>query len=103
MMIAVGQVLFKVTSERLLAAGDAPFVRAVLDPVFIGAVALYTVATVLWIWVLKQVPLGYAYSFMAMTFVFVPVLAALFLGESFNPRYAVGTALIVVGLVVTQV
>ena len=100
-MIAGGQVLFKMTSTRLQASG-APFVQAVVDPVFVAAVALYGTATILWIYVLKAVPLSFAYSFMALSFVFVPLLAWLFLGESVSARAMVGIALIIAGLLVVQ-
>ena len=101
LMIAGGQVLFKLTSQRLSAAG-APFTHALIDPVFMAAVALYGTATVLWIYVLKAVPLSFAYSFMALSFVFVPLLAALFLGESLGLRTALGTACIIAGLLIVQ-
>jgi undecaprenyl phosphate-alpha-L-ara4N flippase subunit ArnE len=101
LMIAGGQVLFKLTSQRL-AAVDAPFARAVFDPVFILAVALYGVATILWIYVLKTVPLSFAYSFMALSFVFVPLLAMTFLGESVGIKTAIGSAFIIAGLLIVQ-
>ncbi|WP_371396803.1 transporter [Fretibacter rubidus] len=101
-MIAGGQVLFKMTSERLLARGDAAFASVMFDPVFIAALALYGGATLLWIFVLKSVPLSFAYSFMALTFVIVPLLAAVFLKETIGLRYMIGSALIMAGLIVVQ-
>ena len=101
-MIAVGQVLFKRTSERLLARSDAGFLSIAFDPVFIAALVLYGTATLLWIYVLKVVPLSYAYSFMALTFVVVPLLSLMFLGEALSWRYWVGSAFIMAGLIITQ-
>lgn len=101
-MIAAGQVLFKMTSQRLLSRSDSGFVSVLWDPVFIAALLLYGLATLLWIYVLKSVPLSYAYSFMALSFVIVPLLAAAFLGESVGLRYAAGSALILAGLFVVQ-
>jgi len=98
-MIAAGQVLFKRTSER---RSDAGFLSIAFDPFFIAALALYGTATLLWIYVLKAVPLSYAYSFMALTFVIVPLLSFIFLGESLSWRYGVGSALIITGLAITQ-
>jgi len=100
-MIAIGQVLFKMTSEKLV-ANDAPFHTALYNPVFILALGIYGGATLLWIYVLKTVPLSYAYSFMALTFVAVPLLAIAFLGETVNLKYAIGAALIISGLVLTH-
>ncbi len=47
---------------------------------------------------IKSVPLTLAYSFMGLTFCFVPLLAQLFLGETLTLRYAFGAALIVAGM-----
>lgn len=100
-MIAVGQVLFKMTSEKLAASGNG-FHTIFFEPLFILALVIYGSATLLWIYVLKSVPLAYAYSFMALTFVLVPLLAALWMGETVTLKYAVGAALIITGLVVIQ-
>lgn len=101
LLIAIGQVLFKMTSERLVAE-NAPFHTVLFNPVFILALTIYGGATLLWIYVLKLVPLSHAYSFMALTFVIVPLLAALWLGESVSLKYAFGAALIIAGLMVVQ-
>lgn len=100
--IAIGQVLFKVTSSRLLEQTNQNILGVFLDPVFICAGILYAGATLLWIYVLKMVPLTYAYSFMALTFVFVPILAYTFLGEGIGFRYVIGTTFIITGLVITN-
>lgn len=98
--IAIGQVLFKVTGARLSSQADATFLSIFLEPVFLLALGLYGGATLVWIYVLKVVPLGQAYSFMALTFLIVPVLALYFLGETLTLRYAIGALLIMAGLLV---
>ena len=45
-------------------------------------------------------PLTIAYSFMALTFCLVPLLAAVFLGEAVTLRYALGAALIISGMII---
>ena len=98
-MIAIGQVLFKVTSQRLVAS-ESKFYTVFFDPIMICALAIYGFATLLWIYVLKTVQLSYAYSFMAMTFVLVPILAAIWLGDTITLRYAGGTVCIIAGLLI---
>jgi len=100
-MISAGQVLFKLTSEKL-EANNAPFYAVFYNPLFLVALVIYGSATLLWLYVLKTVPLSYAYSFMALTFVIVPILAIFFLGESVNLKYVLGAALIISGLVLTH-
>ena len=64
------------------------------------ALAIYGAGTIIWIFVLKAVPLTIGYSFMALTFCFVPLLASVFLGEALTLRYALGAALIIGGMFV---
>ena len=99
--IAIGQILFKLSSTKL-ASESAPLYHLAFNPIFILALAIYGFATLMWIYVLKSVPLMYAYSFMALTFVFVPVLAFFFLGEEFTLRYFIGALMIIVGLNIIQ-
>ena len=47
---------------------------------------------------LKTVPLSYACSFMALTYVIVPVLAHLWLGEPLTAKYVLGKGLVIAGL-----
>ena len=100
-MIAFGQILFKMTGDKLATTG-APFYTSFYDPIFISSLALYGLATLLWIYVLKTAPLSYAYPFMALSFVIVPLLAAFYLKEPVTLKYAFGTGLIVLGLIIAQ-
>ena len=98
LLIAMGQILFKITSTT---AGDVSLrglLALAINPVLISALALYGFGTVVWIYVLRSVPLTIAYSFMGLTFCFVPLLAHVFFGEPLTLRYALGTALIFAGL-----
>lgn len=97
-LIAAGQVMFKMTGMKLAAFPAQPVQSALLSPIFIGALALYGGATLLWVYVLKSVPLSYAYSFMALTFVIVPLMARFWLGEEISPRYYLGMVLVLAGL-----
>lgn len=100
LMISVGQVLFKLTSARAGAADAAGVIATLLDPYLLAAFAIYGLGTIVWVYVLKSVPLTVAYPFMAMTFCAVPLLAWGFLGEPLSLKYMLGTVLIVGGLVV---
>ena len=101
LLIAVGQIVFKMAGTRFAASGQ-PFAFIALEPLFIAACALYGIATFMWVYVLKTVPLSFAYSFMALSYVAVPVLAGLWLGEAVGLRYAIGSTLIIAGLFVVQ-
>ena len=98
-LIAAGQVLFKLTSASTGGLDARGLTGLAPNPIFLGALALYGFGTIVWIFVLKQVPLTIAYSFMGLTFCFVPLLAQMFLGEALTLRYFLGVALIIGGMV----
>ncbi|MBD9374366.1 transporter [Rhizobium sp. ARZ01] len=100
LLIAAGQVLFKLTSATTGEFGPRGLVHLLFNPLMIGALAIYGIGTVIWIFVLKSVPLTIGYSFMALTFCFIPLLASIFLGETLTLRYFVGAFLIIGGMVV---
>lgn len=102
LLISAGQVLFKLTSRRAGAADINGLVALMLDPYLIAALAIYGFGTIVWVFVLKSVPLVVAYPFMALTFCAVPLLAFALLGETLSLRYLAGTALIVAGLLVVN-
>lgn len=97
-MIATGQLLFKLTANSL--GGGA---MAGLNPKAISllavALVIYGAATLLWIYVLRQAPLHRIYPLMALSFVLVPLGSRVFLGESITPQYWGGLTLLIAGLV----
>lgn len=97
--ISIGQVLFKVAAERANAA-DTLYTRNVLT-VLLAAVAIYACGTLIWVSVLRYVPLTVAYIFVSMTFAVVPALAIIFLHEQFSLMQLVGTALIISGILIS--
>jgi undecaprenyl phosphate-alpha-L-ara4N flippase subunit ArnE len=102
LLISAGQILFKLTSARAGAINLAGLIAIIRDPYLVSALAIYGFGTIIWVYVLKAVPLTVAYPFMALTFCTVPVLAWLLLGEALTPRYALGCALIIAGLFVVN-
>ena len=100
-LIAVGQVLFKIASRSVGEPDAAGLTGLASNPYLLAALALYGSGTILWLFILKRVPLSAAYPFMALSFCLVPLLGYWFLGETLSWRYGAGLALIVAGLLVT--
>ena len=98
LIVAAGQILFKIASTRMGALDGGLALRLASDPVMIAALALYGAGTLVWVVTLRFVPLTLAYPFMALTFCAVPLFSALWLGETVDLRYALGVATILVGL-----
>src|ERR1043165_1318637 len=102
-MLAIGQVLFKKVGLgiRGLSAGEAVF-AALGNPVLYWALALYGMATALWIWILSRVPLSHAYPWVAVGAAIVPMLGWCFFGERTGPVFWVGVGFIVLGILLVQ-
>lgn len=100
--LGAGQLLFKVAAGRIPAiGGPADVPRMFADPVLWIAIVLYVFATVLWVALLQRVPLSYAYPFVALAFVLVPLGAYAFLGEQLSLNFFLGSALIIGGIWLT--
>jgi drug/metabolite transporter (DMT)-like permease len=97
--MALGQVLFKLAAQTL--ASSPRLLTFLVSPYLIGGGLVYVATTFLWIWILARIELSHAYPFMALSFVVVPLLSVYFFGEHPSPRYWLGIAMIVFGIVVT--
>ena len=94
--LAVGQLLFK------LAASRGALTDIALSPVLWAALVLYGAVTVIWVLLLREVDLSRAYPVMAATYVLVPALSVIVLGEKLGPYYPYGIVLILAGIVMVM-
>ncbi len=103
---AVAQVLMKLgmiagpMREALATGAPVPIVVAVLtSPGVMGGLALYGIATVLWLGVLSRVELSQAYPFVGLSFVLAAVLGYFVFADAVSATRVAGIALIVAGVV----
>jgi len=101
--MSIGQVLFKLAATDAFRAspGDATanqIVRLALNPYFAGAMLMYLLLSVMWVWILSFTPLSRAYPFVAAAFVATPLLGHLLFHEAIDLRFLLGLILIVCGL-----
>ena len=99
-----GQLLFKLAADQVRDESNlvAMAVRLISIPAMWGAVVLYGLTILAWVWVLRSIPLSVAYSAVALVFVLVPLLAIWLFKEPLTPQFAVGAGLIVVGVILVQ-
>ena len=98
-IMAVGQLLFKKASEAVPSTPTvANLTGLALNPYLLTALTLYFAATLLWVWVLRDIPLTRAYPFIALGFVLVPLGSMVVFQEPLSLRYALGTLLIIGGI-----
>lgn len=102
LLLAAGQILFKsaaLSLPTIWTLGDLTSTMRI--PALWLAILVYGAATVLWIYLLKTVPLSRAYPFAALGFVLVPAAGVLLFNEKVGLSYVGGAALIVSGLLIT--
>lgn len=68
------------------------------QPLLWVAGLIYTAGFLIWLTVLSRVPLSVAYPIIAATYVVVPLLSVLFLGEKLFWQHWVGIMLICIGV-----
>jgi drug/metabolite transporter (DMT)-like permease len=101
--LAGGQVLFKFAAMDIQQRLERSWLSVMWSPWLICALVVYGASTILWLWILAKMPLSRAYPFALLGTAAVPVLANLVFGESLPPLYLVGSVLVLLGLVVTQI
>ncbi len=97
--IGVGQILFKLSASA--SAANDQSILGFLNGWLVAALVLYGAATLLWIYVLRVVPLALAYPLFALAFVLVPVLAHYVFDEPLRMSSLVGGVLIVAGVAIS--
>ena len=103
--ISYGQVLFKSTAQA--AKGKPLFEGGILalisQPSLYAAFVLYFIATMAWIWLLRNVELSMAYPFMALCFLIVPLASTYYFNEPLTSKYFIGVGFIICGLAIINI
>jgi len=100
--ISVGQILFKLGAETNTSEeGVNLIIRLMTNRYTLCAVILYVVTTIFWVYLLRLVPLKELYPLMALAYVFVPILAKVFLNEDLELKSIIGALIIIVGVYVS--
>jgi multidrug transporter EmrE-like cation transporter len=98
--MACGQLLFKLAARYVENQAGVENYLSYLNLYSVLGMALYFLLTVLWIWILRHVPLSKAYPFAALAFVITPLLAWLMFDERLSLQSLVGIGLVTLGVVV---
>jgi drug/metabolite transporter (DMT)-like permease len=100
---AVGQVLLRhgmrVAKESTVSGGGSLAVHAATSPYVLGGLCVFAMSAVLWLAALSRVPLSIAYPFNALGYIGILTASAVVLHEPVSARTWIGSAFVVVGLV----
>jgi len=97
---SISQVLLKIGLKgRLKKVNLKSIFKVLFTPLVFTGMALYAITAVLWVVILSQAELSYAYPFMATSYGIVAVLSYLVLKEKIKPLRLAGIIIIIVGVV----
>jgi drug/metabolite transporter (DMT)-like permease len=98
--MACGQILFKVAAQKIALLPRSSSLIHYINVYLLAGMLLYVALTILWVWILRSSPLSRVYPFVALAFIFTPLLAHFQFSEKLTSGYFFGLALIVAGIVV---
>ena len=99
-LLSLGQILFKLASHDINVS-YSKFIPSLMSPRLAIAFLVYSFATILWLIVLKDLPLRIAYPFAALAFVIVPTMAHFLLGADLSWNTYIGAGIISLGVIVS--
>ena len=99
LLISCGQLLFKYASHTPGYLRSSNLASLVTNPFLLVALLVYFLSTLWWVIVLRTTTLSSAYAFMALSFLYVPALSWIVLGERFGWRSGLAFVLILAGIV----
>jgi drug/metabolite transporter (DMT)-like permease len=102
-MLACGQVLFKVAAQSIKGPIGFNFqtvLQFVLNPYLLLSLAIYGIATLSWVLLLRNTELSKAYLVVALSVVLVAIAGTFLLREPLSARLVAGMVIILVGLAV---
>lgn len=97
--LAGGQILFKQAANSWnIAAQTNPGPLAIVSPSLVAAAIIYGLTALLWIYILRSVPLTRAYVFSIAGSALVPIAAYVIFREPVSAKYWAGFALMLGGI-----
>jgi len=105
LLFIVSSVLLGACAQLVLKAGASHtgsrgLLSILMRPATIAGLGLNAVAAALWILALRSVDLSYAFPWLSLNFILVPLGATLFHGEQLGREKVVGMMVIAVGLTI---
>ncbi|WP_138753779.1 EamA family transporter [Paenibacillus sinopodophylli] len=100
LLLVSGQLLWKTGMNKLDTAKGDSWVSLLWSPHIWSGLVLYGIATVMWLYVLKKLPLSLAYPLQSMAYVIALIAAVFIFHETVPLQRWIGVAIILVGVIV---
>lgn len=95
--MSIGQIIYKEISLEFSLNGIG--YKSII--LFSVSILIYFSMSILWIYLIKDIPISRAYSFTALAYVFVPIIAYFTYNENISIPTILGMILIIIGVSIT--
>ena len=100
LLMATGQMLFKIGSTGKDFSSVANIVKLLFSPTILLALCIYGGTTILWMYILSKVEINRVYPIQSLAFALVLILASVVFKEQIPANRWAGVAIIIVGVIV---
>jgi drug/metabolite transporter (DMT)-like permease len=97
-LLVTGQTLWKIGIEPISIHGVKSILFAMFSPWIMAGIALYVIATVIWIYLLKQMPLSMLYPIQSLAYIAAIFVAIFVFHEHVSVTRWVGVGVILAGV-----
>lgn len=98
MLMASGQILFKLGSNGKKLDSFLSMVQLLFSPIILVALCLYAFTTMLWLYILSKVDISFAYPVQALAFPVVLIVSSLLFKEAIPTTRWIGVGIILIGV-----
>ena len=100
LLMAAGQMLFKIGSTGKDFSSLSNIVKLLFSPTILLALCIYGGTTILWMYILSKVEINRVYPIQSLAFALVLVLASVVFKERIPANRWVGVGIIIVGVII---
>lgn len=98
LLLVGGQMLWKSAVDSIGYWNINTMLTLIWSPKVIGGIALYGIATLLWLYILSKLPFSIAYPFQSLSYVLGVLMAALLFQEHVDWQQWLGVVVIIFGV-----
>ncbi len=95
-----GQLMFRAGAANIKGEGLIALISGLQQPLLWTALVLYGSMTILWIQLLRSIPLNIAYPFIALAFGLVPLFSSILFNEPISTPQLCGILFIISGVMI---
>lgn len=100
LLLVSGQLLWKAGLNKLDTTKGDSWLSLLWSPYIWSGLVLYGIATLLWFYVLKKLPLSLAYPLQSLAYVIAMIAAVIIFHETVPTQRWIGAAIILIGVAV---